>query len=345
MHDQLAASAGYVDDAADALSSGSVYVSREVDGSTALTDQLQTQIGDASIGVAVFSDNAALEASGPEIVSELAGRTGFDTIIVAVGDDLSAGSRVLESGEAMRIANQAESAGGTLEESLTQTVQTIAQESAPAPVDTGGGAGVAVLALAIGAAVVVAGVVAAFAAIRARRSRAGRGQSGQGGQELTASVQGPLSTLRALSGEYAALGAADNQTAAQTARDIDAITTNTTQLFGRLAEKGAEDQRQLAEIEYGDKLAKLSAALDRRYLLDILVNPHLWDDPDERVVEVRDAVDAVSEQLVDNIKQVNARRGLHFQVSLDTLRSRRKELRDWDREFRRADGTGELPSA
>jgi hypothetical protein len=342
MHDQLAGSAGYVDDAANALSSSSVYVSREVDGSTALTDQLQTQIGDASIGVAVFSDNAALEASGPEIVSELAGRTGFDTIIVAVGDDLSAGSRVLESGEAMRIANQAEAAGGTLEESLTQTVQTIAQESAPAPVDTGGGAGGVVLALAIGAAVVVAGLVAAFAAIRARRSRAGRAQ---GGQELIASVQGPLSTLRDLSGEYAALGAAGNQTAAQTAHDIDAITTNTTQLFARLAEKGAEDQRQLAEIEYGDKLAKLSAALDRRYLLDILVNPHLWDDPDERVVEVRDAVDAVSEQLVDNIKQVNARRGLHFQVSLDTLSGRRKELRDWDREFRRADGTGELPSA
>ncbi|SFS13242.1 hypothetical protein SAMN04487846_2636 [Microbacterium sp. cf046] len=342
MHVQLAGSAGYVDDAVDALSSGSVYVSREVDGSTALADQLQAQVGDASIGIAVFSDNAALEASGPDIVSELADRTGFDTIIVAVGDDLSAGSRVLESGEAMRIANQAESAGGTLEESLSQTVQTIVQESAPAPAETGGGAGGVVIALAIAAAVVVAGVIAAIAAVRARRARTRRSQTGQ---ELPDSVRGPVDALRALSGEYAALGGAGNQTAAETAREIDAITANAAQLFARLAEKGAEDQFQLAEIEYGDKLGKLSAALDRRYLLDILVNPHLWDDPDERVVEVRDAVDAVSEQLVDNIKQVNARRGLHFQVSLDTLSGRRKELRDWDREFRRADGAGELPSA
>jgi hypothetical protein len=339
MHDQLAGSAGYVDDAADALASGPVYVSREVGGSTALSDQLEAQIGDASIGVAVFSDNAALEASGPDIVTELADRTGFDTIIVAVGDDLSAGSRVLDSGEAMRIANEAEASGSTLEQSLTETVQTIVQESAPAPVETSGDSGGLVIGLAVAAAVVVAGVVGAIAALRNRRPRE------RDGQELPDSVRGPVQTLRALSGQYAALGAAGNETAARTARDIDAITANTTQLFARLAEKGSEDQRALAEGEYGDKLGKLSAALDRRYLLDILVNPHLWDDPDERVVEVRDAVDGVAEQLVGNIKQVNARRGLHFQVSLDTLSGRRKELRDWDREFRRADGTGEVPSA
>ena len=109
-----------------------------------------------------------------------------------------------------------------------------------------------------------------------------------------------------------------------------------TQLFARLDRKGAEDQRDLAAVEYGDKLGKLTAALDRDYLLDILINPHLWDDPDDRVREVRDAVAAVSEELVENIKQVNARRGLHFQVSLDGLIGRRKELQDWDREFNRA---------
>ncbi len=60
-----------------------------------------------------FSDNAALEASGPEIVAELAAaHPDYDTIIVAVGDDLSAGSRVLEPGEAMQIANEAESSAG-----------------------------------------------------------------------------------------------------------------------------------------------------------------------------------------------------------------------------------------
>ena len=339
MYDQLAASAGYVDDAVDALESGSVYVSREVDGSAALGAQLEAQIGDASVGVALFSDNAALEASGPDIVAELVDRTGFDTIVVAVGDDLSAGSRVLDPGEAMLIANEAEGSGGTFEESLTQTVQTIVEESAPAPLDTGDGSGGLTIGIAIAAAVVVAGVVGAIAALRSRRTRA------RTGPEMPDSVRVPLQALRSLSGEYVALGATGNETAASTARTIEAITANTTHLFVRLGEKGAEDQRELAEIEYGDKLSKLSAALDRRYLLDILVNPHLWDDPDERIVEVGDAVEGVSEQLIDNIKQVNARRGLHFQVSLDTLSGRRKDLRDWDREFRKADGTGEIPTA
>jgi len=59
---------------------------------------------------------------------------------------------------------------------------------------------------------------------------------------------------------------------------------------------------------------------------------------------VRTALTSFSGELVENIKQVNARRGLHFQVSLDGLIGRRKELQEWDRAFERADGeTGPLP--
>ena len=118
------AAGGYVDDAADALASGNVYVSSEVSGADELAGQLEQQIGDASIGVAVFSDNAALEASGPEIVSELAAQTGYDTIIVAVGDDLTAGSHVLEPGEATRIANEAEGSTDSVDAALTATIPT-----------------------------------------------------------------------------------------------------------------------------------------------------------------------------------------------------------------------------
>ena len=145
-----------------------------------------------------------------------------------------------------------------------------------------------------------------------------------------------LATLQGLSREYAALGASGNQIAAQTGRDIDDIVANVTELFARLDRKSAEGQHGLAAVEYDDKLRKLTAALDRDYLLDILTHPNLWDDPDDRVREVRGAVTAVSEELVENIKQVNARRGLHFQVSLDGLIGRRKELQDWEREFNRA---------
>lgn len=56
-----------------------------------------------------------------------------------------------------------------------------------------------------------------------------------------------------------------------------------------------------------------------------------------RIQEVRDALDALSAQLLDNIRQVNARKGLHFQVALDS-RVGREELRDWEREFKRSSG-------
>src|SRR5688500_3641965 len=101
---------GYVDEAAAALETSSVYVSPEVEGADALSSAIQAEVGDASIGVAVFSDNAALEASGPEILAELAAQTDYDTIVVAVGDNLFAGSDVVRPrGEAMRIAKEAES--------------------------------------------------------------------------------------------------------------------------------------------------------------------------------------------------------------------------------------------
>ena len=321
---------GYIDDAASALESTNVYVSPEVSGSAALADALEQQISDASIGVAVFSDNAALEASGPDIVAELAQQTGYDTIIVAVGDDLSAGSRVLASGEAMRIANEAEGSAGSVDQALVETVQGVVaatEPAAPPPVVGVDGGVVMGIILAIAALVAAGGV--AIGVVTRRRSHARSDES------LPEGVAAHLATLRGLSREYAALGASGNQIAAQTGRDIDDIVANTAELFARLDRKSVEGQHGLAAVEYDDKLRKLTAALDRDYLLDILTHPNLWDDPNDRTREVRGAVTAVSEELVENIKQVNARRGLHFQVSLDGLIGRRKELQDWEREFNR----------
>jgi hypothetical protein len=338
MLNALADTGGYVDDAATALEASAVYVSPEVDGAAALTSTLQTQVGDASVAVAVFSDNAALEASGPEILGELAQRTDYDTIIVAVGDDLLAGSRVLDRGEAMQIANEAEQNGGSLEDNLTETVQgVVAASDSPPPVTEDGSGGV-VIGLAIGAAVVVGAIVGVFALVRRRR------QPPLAEAPVPEGILTQVQTLQALSVDYAAAGVTGHPLAGQTAQDLHAIADNVTELFERLAGKSSESQRRLAEIEYGDKLAKLTAAVDRKYLLDILTHPRLWDDPDERVSEVRDAVVAVSEQLVENIKQVNAQRALHFQVSLDSLIGQRKELRDWEKEFNRATDDGTPPA-
>ncbi|MFT4220634.1 MAG: hypothetical protein QM611_08970 [Microbacterium sp.] len=331
----ITASGGYVDDAVDALATSNVYVSKEVSGASGLTDALLSEIGDSSIGVAVFSSNAELEASGPEIVSELASNTQYDTIIVAVGDDLSAGSHVLPSGEAIRIANEAESSAGGLRPALVETVQEVVAAEPSPPASAGGVDGGVVLAIGVGVAVLAAAAGGAFGILRRR------GQRGGTRHAVPDAIRARVAALRSLHGAYAAAGASGDATAARTAADIDTIANNTTELFTRLSSRGDKSgQSGLAAVEYEDKLRKLEAALDHEYLLDILAHPHLWDDPDERIAEVSSAVTAVSDELVQNIKQVNARRGLHFQVSLDGLIGGRKELREWEREFDRASEDG-----
>jgi hypothetical protein len=330
----------YIDEAAAALANTNVFVSREVNGADALTESLAQQIGDASIGVAVFSENASLEAAPTEILAELEDATEFDSIIVVVGDDLLAGSDVLPSDEALRIANEAEETAASTDAALTQTIEQIIAATPDSPAgstDAGPFIGIA-----LGVAVLLAagGVVFGIARSRSRR----RGRPAPGRHPLPEPVRTHVQTLQALTAEYARAGAAGVAQAGEVAAQVGLIAQNTTELFERLDRKGEEGQRPIAAVEYGETLRKLTGALDRDYLLDILTHPDLWDDPVERVREVRTALSSFSTELVENIKQVNARRGLHFQVSLDGLMGRRKELQDWDRAFERADGdTGPVP--
>jgi len=332
----------YLDDAADGLANSNVYVSSDVSGAAQLQQTLDQQVTDESIAVVVFPDNQAFDMTGREMVASLANRTEYDTIIVAVGDDLSAGSHVLSSGEAMRIANEAESSADSLDGAIVQTVEGVIAEypSDYVPSQGGGVDGGLIVGGALGLVVLVAAGGALWGVLRARRRRGGAGRHAP----LPDAVRPLVGRLRALSGEYAAAGASGNPVATEVAGEVAVVANNATELFDRLDRKGDEGQRATAAVEYGETLRKLTAALDRDYLLDILQHPDLWDDPVDRVREVRTALTSFSGELVENIKQVNARRGLHFQVSLDGLIGRRKELQEWDRAFERADGeTGPLP--
>jgi hypothetical protein len=335
----------YIDEAAQALQQDNVFVSSEVPGAANLAQTLQEQVTDESVAVAVLSPNAGLNATGPEILQDLAGQLAtldrYDTIIIAVGDDLSAGSSALESGEAMRIANEAENSTDSLDAALTQTVEGVVAAYPDAPAQSGGVDGGLIVGGALGLVVLVAAGGALWGILRARRRRDAAGHA-----PLPDAVRPLVGRLRALGVEYAAAGASGNRVATEVSQDALTIANNTTELFDRLGRKGDEGQRSTAAVEYGETLRKLTAALDRDYLLDILKHPDLWDDPAERIHEVRTAVSAFSVEIVENIKQVNARRGLHFQVSLDGLIGRRKELQEWDRAFEQADGdTGPVPHA
>ena len=101
--------------------------------------------------------------------------------------------------------------------------------------------------------------------------------------------------------------------------DLTVIVRNLTELFTRINKKGTDSQKNIAEVEYVDKLTKLNEALGANYFLDIAKQPELWDESQERLDSVQEAVGAVKVQLVDNIKQVNASKDLEFQVVLKSL--------------------------
>lgn len=322
-----------IDDAIAALQSGNVYVASEVPDASDVTDALTSIVPtDGSIAVVVLPEDADITSVYDlEILDKLAERSPQQTIVLAIGDDVQAASTAIDSGEALRIANESEgAAGGDTQQALTETVEQIVAETPSSPGGSTGGGGELLLPAVIGGAIVVAAVVAAIVLIARRRRK-----PPASADPVPAGIRLRVNRLRELRADYAAL--AGNPVAVETASGIESLASHVEQLFVRLDAKAGEDQSLLAEAEYSDKLARLVAALDRDYLLDLLTRPDLWDAPDERVGEVREALAAVTTQIVDNIKQVNARKGLLFQVSLDSLIGR-SELRDWERQFKRSAG-------
>ncbi|MGV2900474.1 hypothetical protein ACNPM4_02270 [Microbacterium sp. AGC62] len=322
-----------VTDAIAALQSGDVYVAPGVQGQSAMTDALSAAVpGDRTIAVVVLPEDADLGTVYPlELLDRLSERVPQTTVVLAVGDDLQAGSTVIDSNDVLRIANENEAAaGGNTQTALVETVQQIVQENPSSPGLEAGGGTDWLLPVVIGGAVLLAAGGTAIGLL-ARRRRTPKTAA----DPVPPGIRLRVDRLRELRVDYANLPG--NPVAAETAAGIEALASHVEQLFVRLDAKAETDQVALAEAEYSDKLARLVAALERDYLLDLLTRPDLWDAPEERVAEVREALAAVTTQIIDNIKQVNARKGLLFQVSLDSLIGR-SELRDWERQFKKNSG-------
>lgn len=322
----------WLEDAVEAIPTQNVYVDGDVSGHAALTQALNEAVpADGSIAVIVLPASANLENQyDGYVLEQLTAAASQKTVIVAVGDNLMADSVEIDGDVAMTIANENESSATDLQAALVETVQEISSETPTSPGggDTGGAD--LLMPVVIGGVVLLAAVGTAIGLI-VRRRRTPNVPT----DPVPAGIRLRVNRLRELRADYAAVPG--SLVAAETAAGIDALASHVEQLFTRLNAKAGEDQSVLAAAEYSDKLARLVAALDRDYLLDLLTRPDLWDAPDERIAEVREALSAVSTQIVDNIKQVNARKGLLFQVSLDSLIGR-SELRDWERQFKQSSG-------
>ncbi len=325
-----AASNPWLEDAVAGIQDGDLYVSPDVADSAELSDALAQAIpGDGSLAVVVLPAEAALNMPyDTYVLEQLADAADQQTVILAIGDDLMADSVALGD-DALRIANENETSAGDTQSALVETVQEIAAATPSSPGGSGGGADL-LLPVVIGGVVLVAAAGTAIGLLARRRRK-----PAASADPLPAGIRLRVNRLRELVPFYAAVPG--NAVAAETAAGVDALASHVEQLFIRLDAKAGEDQSVLAEAEYSDKLARLVAALDRDYLLDLLTRPDLWDDPDDRIGEVREALTGLTTQIVDNIQQVNARKGLLFQVSLDSLIGR-SELRDWERQFRQSSG-------
>ncbi|WP_433585417.1 hypothetical protein [Microbacterium hydrocarbonoxydans] len=319
--------------AIEALASSNVYVSPDVPGYQDLQASLAQSVpADGSIAVVVLPADAA-EANQYSfyLLDKLTKDADQQTVILAIGDDLMGDSVALGRDAVLTIANQNESAG--MPAGLVETVQEVSDELPAGGGSAGTGGGDFLMPAIIGGVVLIAAVGTGLGLVARRRRRPAAKDASA--DPVPPGIRLRVTRLRELAPFYA--GVPGNPIAAETAANIEALASHVEQLFIRLDAKAGEDQSAIAEAEYSDKLARLVAALDRDYLLDLLTRPDLWDDPDERIGEVREALDAVTTQIVDNIKQVNARKGLLFQVSLDSLIGR-SELRDWERQFKKNSG-------
>lgn len=161
--------ASFLDDATSELQLSNVYVSPSAAMDAATIEEITQATKGTTIAVAVFPDSSSVTEEGDAdyYLQSLAGRTSFDTFVVAIGDDLEAGSRN-NSIDADDIANRAEvrhaETGPALIEFVTE-VQTQSENSVAA---SDGGVPMGVIG-SIGGSVLVLFAVAAFARQRLMR--------------------------------------------------------------------------------------------------------------------------------------------------------------------------------
>jgi hypothetical protein len=328
----VAPAATYLDDAAQGLSLSQSWVDAEVSAKPNLDEVLRAD-PTGTIAVAVLPASAELEAGPIDFAQKLRPRTSWPTVVVALGGQLSADSADLSSDQVVGIANESERVSGDLQTNLTEAVRGIGEALAASEADQTASAGGdladsvgnfigGVVKFVIGVAVLLLFLIglAVFLAVRAYRRRH-PAPNLKVSKATPGDVADHLDRLRDLHGRYLGLRepAPALAPAKAMAQSVAKLIADTSELFRRLDAKGGGEQLAVAQVEYRDQLAKVADVLGDGYYLDILVNPGLWENPAERARAVVDAVAAFSEQIIDNIKQVNASQDLRFQVSLDAL--------------------------
>lgn len=101
---------------------------------------------------------------------------------------------------------------------------------------------------------------------------------------------------------------------------IDSIIKNLTKLFEQFQKNSfSESQLNIASLKYENILQKLILTIDEDHYMDAYVNPAVWSDASTIIRQVDENLDAVNEQIVNNIRQLNDSKQLDFKVATKML--------------------------
>lgn len=142
--------ASYFNEAVQALQSSNVYVSGEASVSTATQQEIEQQVQGSQVAVAILPPAAAIETSDlNQFASRVVESTGRNIVVVAIGDELGAGSSLLPPGRAEELADKAEaentSAGDAVLDFIAEVKNSQPQASSPQNASESGGGGSIVL--------------------------------------------------------------------------------------------------------------------------------------------------------------------------------------------------------
>ena len=302
----------YLDEATQALQSSPVYVSPQVNSLSA--DQqasLVSEIGGNDIAIVVLPANASSEIEDiPSFLSELASRTGYDTILVSVDGDFEAGSSDLPSGSASRIANDAE--GGDLYVGLSEFVAEVGNTSQSTPDQPSAEEGADLSGLFIGGGAVIGitlVVTLGTLFVRRRFTRPVRRQ-----KEYTPELlQGVMKDILELADGI------DDRNVAQTIKET-AVHVN--QLFARLR-KRVPDKIQQVTAQYEGVLETVRKVTDR--FADIEQHPQYFKQSDTLLRDGRRAIEQYKTGVIQNIQEIEEGSLTDFRVDTKILDAMVKE--------------------
>lgn len=100
---------------------------------------------------------------------------------------------------------------------------------------------------------------------------------------------------------------------------IKKILKQTNELFNRMEKNGDTEKTLIASVQYADIFDKLSIALGEDLYLDTLKHPDYWTEPKKIRDDAEKSLNLVYEQIIRNIKRVNAKQDIDFRVAINAL--------------------------